>query len=282
MILEDYRAYFKKQLAAIHPQEEVEAITSIALQYALKKSRVDIALARKEKLPVSQKNALDVILERLLQAEPVQYITGTTQFYGLEFRVNSETLIPRPETEELVEWILAETSVAANTCRVLDIGTGSGCIAISLAKNLSKAQVGAIDVSTKALETAKENALNNKVKVHFSKQDILETSHLDTAYDVIVSNPPYVRELEKTEIKDNVLQHEPHTALFVDDKNPLVFYKKIAQLARAHLKSEGQLFFEINEYLGVETVAVVKEIGFSTVILKKDIFGKDRMIRATL
>ena len=282
MILEDYRTYFKKQLAAIHPQEEVEAITSIALQYALKKSRVDIALARKEKLPVSQKNALDVILERLLQAEPVQYITGTTQFYGLEFRVNSATLIPRPETEELVEWILAETSVAANTCRVLDIGTGSGCIAISLAKNLSKAQVGAIDVSTKALETAKENALNNKVQIHFSKQDILETSHLDTAYDVIVSNPPYVRELEKTEIKDNVLQHEPHTALFVDDKNPLVFYKKIAQLARAHLKPEGQLFFEINEYLGVETVAVVKEIGFSTVILKKDIFGKDRMIRATL
>ena len=214
-----------------------------------------------------------------MKSEPIQYITGSTEFYGLELQVNRATLIPRPETEELVAWILAETPKDKLSSRILDIGTGSGCIAIALAKHLPLAKVEAVDISLPALETAQANAPGNEVSVDFFQQDILQANTLEEKYDIIVSNPPYVRDLEKAEIKNNVLQYEPHSALFVGDETPLVFYKKIAQLAMQHLKPEGMLFFEINEYLGEETVVLVKEIGFTAVEMRKDIFGKDRMLR---
>lgn len=282
MILEDYRAHFKHQIQDLYPPEEVGAITLVALQHVLKMNRVEISLSRKQNLSLPQKSELDAILERLLKSEPIQYITGSTEFYGLELQVNRATLIPRPETEELVAWILAETPKDKPSSRILDIGTGSGCIAIALAKHLPLAKVEAVDISLPALQTAQANAQGNEVNVDFFQQDILEATELDGTYDIIVSNPPYVRELEKAEIKNNVLQHEPHSALFVTDTNPLLFYKKIAQLAMQHLKPEGTLFFEINEYFGKETVALVKEIGFTAVEMRKDIFGKDRMLRASM
>jgi release factor glutamine methyltransferase len=216
----------------------------------------------------------------LKKEKPIQYILGETEFYGLPFLVNENTLIPRPETEELVEWILESTKYEEQNTKlnVLDIGTGSGCIAISLAKNLPSAQVSAIDVSEKALATAHKNAKINKVDVNFILKNILETESLDEKYDVIVSNPPYVRNLEKEEIKPNVLEYEPHLALFVEDNDALLFYRKIAALAKKNLSENGKLYFEINQYLGKETVRLLEGMDFKNVILKKDVYGNDRMI----
>ncbi len=279
MTLDDYRAHFNKTLAALYPEEEIISIRSIILENVLGLNRVEVALSRKLQLTPQQINELDTVLERLKQSEPVQYIVGQTEFYGLELQVNRATLIPRPETEELVTWVLEETT-KKQPIEILDIGTGSGCIALALAQQLPNARAEAVDILIQAIETAATNAQNNQVEVTFFQQDILEADSLPRRYDVIVSNPPYVRELEKAAIKENVLRHEPHSALFVSDNDPLIFYRKIAQLAVNNLKEGGQLFFEINEYLGEETVMLVKEVGFSNVTLKKDLFGKDRMIRA--
>jgi release factor glutamine methyltransferase len=206
-----------------------------------------------------------------------------THFYGLEFEVNSAVLIPRPETEELVDWIVQKSKIKnqKSKIKILDIGTGSGCIAIALAKNLPNAQVFALDVSEKALATAKKNAEKNQVQLSFIHQSILETEDLAQEFDIIVSNPPYVRELEKHEIKNNVLDNEPHLALFVEDNDALIFYRKIAQLAQKNLKSEGQLYFEINQYLGKETLNLLLEMGFKNCELRQDIYGNDRMIQCS-
>ncbi len=279
MTLDDYRSHFNKTLATLYPEEEITSISSIVLEHVLGMNRVEVALSRKLQLKPQQINELDAVLERLKRSEPVQYIIGQTEFYGLELQLNRATLIPRPETEELVTWVLEETT-KKQPIEVLDIGTGSGCIAIALAKQLPNARVEAVDISMQAIETAMGNAQNNQTEVTFFRQDILEAESLPRRYDVIASNPPYVRNMEKREIKENVLQHEPHTALFVSDNDPLIFYRKIAKLAVNNLTIGGQLFFEINEYLGEETVMLVKEVGFSKVILKKDLFGKNRMIRA--
>jgi release factor glutamine methyltransferase len=233
------------------------------------------------------------VLSELKKEKPIQYILGETEFYGLPFLVNENTLIPRPETEELVEWIIKSTKyeIQSTKLRILDIGTGSGCIAISLAKNFPNAEVSAIDVSEKALATAKKNAEINKVEVDFINVDILKINdlvelptsnfQLPTQFDIIVSNPPYVRNLEKAEIKSNVLEYEPHLALFVEDTDALLFYRKIAQLAQQNLSENGKLFFEINQYLGKETVELLEDLGFKNIELKKDIYGNDRMIRST-
>jgi release factor glutamine methyltransferase len=223
-------------------------------------------------------------LEQLKLEIPIQYLLGKTSFYGLDFEVDSSVLIPRPETEELVEWILEsqKSKVKSQKLRILDIGTGSGCIAISLAKNISEAQVFAIDVSEKALATAKKNAEKNKVELTLIAQNILRTDDLGQQFDIIVSNPPYVRNLEKQEIKKNVLDNEPHLALFVEDGDALMFYRKIAGLAQKNLAPNGQLFFEINQYLAKETLALLTEMGFKNIELRKDIYGNDRMIKATV
>jgi release factor glutamine methyltransferase len=220
------------------------------------------------------------ILDQLKKEIPIQYLLGTTHFYGLEFEVNSAVLIPRPETEELVDWIIQSSKVQSKL-KILDIGTGSGCIAIALAKNLPNAQVFALDVSEQALATAKKNAEKNQVHLSFIHQSILETEDLAQEFDIIVSNPPYVRELEKHEIKNNVLDNEPHLALFVEDNDALIFYRKIAQLAQKNLKSEGQLYFEINQYLGKETLNLLLEMGFKNCELRQDIYGNDRMIQCS-
>jgi release factor glutamine methyltransferase len=221
---------------------------------------------------------------------------GTTHFYGLEFEVNSNVLIPRPETEELVDWIVqsrnsgtkvnpevsGQSSIPKFRDKILDIGTGSGCIAISLAKNLPNAEVFALDVSDKALATAQKNAELNQVTIQFIHQSILEIDDLGQQFDLIVSNPPYVRHLEKQEINKNVLDNEPHLALFVEDNDALIFYRKIAELAQKNLNPQGQLYFEINQYLGQETFDLLQEMGFKDITLRKDIYGNDRMIQCTI
>jgi release factor glutamine methyltransferase len=226
-------------------------------------------------------------LELLKQQKPIQYILGETEFYGLPFKVNENTLIPRQETEELVEWIINEFGTRNSEFRILDIGTGSGCIAVSLAKNLPNAKVYALDVSREAIKVAKENAKLNSLDIEFIEADILSVCHADLVsgshkFDVIVSNPPYVRNLEKELMQSNVLENEPHLALFVENENPLQFYKAITDFAISNLNQKGVLFFEINEYLGKEMIQLLSDSHFKDIELKQDMFKKDRMIRGVL
>jgi release factor glutamine methyltransferase len=244
---------------------------------------VDIALQPDLAFSETELESWSFILDQLKKEIPIQYLLGTTHFYGLEFEVNSAVLIPRPETEELVDWIIQNSKLKAQNSKlkILDIGTGSGCIGIALAKNLPNAQVFALDVSEQALATAKKNAEKNQVQLTFIHQSILETLDLAQEFDIIVSNPPYVRELEKLEIKKNVLDNEPHLALFVEDNDALIFYRKIAQLAQKNLNPKGQLYFEINQYLGQETLILLLEMGFKNCELRQDIYGNDRMIQCS-
>ncbi|MDO5637248.1 MAG: peptide chain release factor N(5)-glutamine methyltransferase, partial [Myroides sp.] len=211
---------------------------------------------------------------------PIQYIFEKAYFYGYEFKVSPATLIPRRETEELVEWVLSEMNrQPEKKWRILDIGTGTGCIPITIKKEFPLAEVFAMDISTEAMKIAKENAENLNASVTFIEQNILSTEQLDS-YDIIISNPPYVRNLEKAEIKKNVLAYEPHLALFVEDNDPLIFYRKIAQLAQKSLPENGLLFFEINQYLGEKMQQMVAEY-FKTIELRKDLQGNDRMMKCS-
>ncbi|WP_428740299.1 peptide chain release factor N(5)-glutamine methyltransferase [Tenacibaculum sp.] len=286
MQLKEYRVYYTEQLESIYPKTEIDTFFFLIIEEYLGLQRIDLALQPTFEIPSDKIKLLDEVLVRLQKEEPVQYILGKTEFYGLPFYVNSNTLIPRPETEELVEWILDEVKEGVlesdeKPISILDIGTGTGCIPISLKKHLPKANVNAIDISEEALKVAQQNAKLNEVAITFIHQDILQTENLPEQFDIIVSNPPYVRELEKVEIKNNVLENEPHLALFVEDENPLLFYKKIADLAIKQLTPKGLLFFEINQYLGKETVDMLKSKGFSKIELRKDLFGNDRMIKAS-
>ncbi|WP_152287588.1 peptide chain release factor N(5)-glutamine methyltransferase [Flavicella marina] len=277
MNISTLKSFFHEELSGMYPDSEIESFYHILTEFKLKMSRIDKALNPTKSITEQEKTYFTRAIELLKKETPVQYITKETEFYSLPFEVNENVLIPRPETEELVDWII-QSSNKSTPLKILDIGTGSGCIAISLAKNLPSAQVIAIDVSELALMVAEKNAKHNHVTIKFTKQDILSTEKFIENFDIIVSNPPYVRELEKEEIKKNVLEYEPHTALFVDDNNALVFYKKIADLAFTHLTENGKLFFEINQYLGQQTLDMLREKGFKKNKLKKDIFGNDRMI----
>ncbi|MFT3793925.1 peptide chain release factor N(5)-glutamine methyltransferase [Flavobacterium sp.] len=272
----DYRNYFIQTLTPLYDAAEAESFFYLILEHQTGMKRIDLALDRDREFSQTEIETWNPILEQLKQFVPIQYIIGTTEFFGLEFEVNPNVLIPRPETEELVQWILSNNP--NGNVKILDIGTGSGCIAISLAKNLPDAQVSAIDVSEEALETAKRNAQRNETKVNFIQRNILQTENLEETFDIIVSNPPYVRNLEKEEIKKNVLEHEPHLALFVDDHDALLFYRKIADLALQNLSPKGQLYFEINQYLGKEMMDLLEQKGFSQLELRADIYGNHRMV----
>ena len=278
--IKEYRTQFIQELTPIYDAGEAESFFYLILEEKHQLKRIDLALHPDLVFSEEEIVVWNSILEQLKQEIPVQYLLGKTSFYGLDFEVNENVLIPRPETEELVEWILEsqKSKVKSQNIRILDIGTGSGCIAISLAKNLSNATVFAIDVSEKALATAITNAENNSVNVTFINQNILETQDLQQQFDIIVSNPPYVRNLEKEEIKKNVLDNEPHLALFVADDDALIFYKKIAELAQKNLSENGQLYFEINQYLGKEMVDLLEKMNFKNIELRKDIYGNDRML----
>lgn len=280
MTIKHYRDYFIQELTPLYDVGEAESFFYLTLEAKHQLQRVDLALQPDLDFSESELKIWSFILDQLKKEIPIQYILGVTNFYGLEFEVNSAVLIPRPETEELVDWIIQSSKVQSKF-KILDIGTGSGCIAISLAKNLSNAEVFALDVSEKALATAKKNAELNQVTIQFIHQSILEIEDLAQEFDIIVSNPPYVRELEKQEIRNNVLDNEPHLALFVEDNDALIFYRKIAQLAQKNLKLKGQLYFEINQYLGKETLNLLLEMGFKNTELRKDIYGNDRMIQCS-
>ncbi|MFA9190330.1 peptide chain release factor N(5)-glutamine methyltransferase [Flavobacterium sp. FZUC8N2.13] len=294
MQIKQYRSQFIQALSVIYDEGEAESFFYLILEEKKQLKRIDLALQPDLVFSEEEIGIWNSILEQLKLEVPVQYLLGKTHFYGLEFEVNENVLIPRPETEELVDWIVSNNQItkSTNPLRILDIGTGSGCIAISLAKNIPNAQVFAIDVSEKALATAKKNAVMNQVEVHFIKTDILNINDLEELptsnfqlpahFDIIVSNPPYVRNLEKEEIKKNVLDNEPHLALFVEDNNALIFYKKIAELAQKNLSQNGQLFFEINQYLGKEMINLLENMNFKNVELRKDIYGNDRMTKSSV
>lgn len=274
----EFKSEFISRLENIYDSSEVDSFFSICLENIEGKTRFDLMLDRD--LEIKKSELWEKVIEQLVKERPIQYIFKQAHFYGLIFNVDENVLVPRPETEELVEWVINSVSDKGGAIKILDIGTGSGCIAISLARHLPNAKIYAMDISEKALEIAMSNALLNKVDVTFIHQDVLALQSLSESFDIIVSNPPYVRNLEKVEIHNNVLNYEPHLALFVEDDNALVFYEKIVSLASSELKKGGMLFFEINQYLGDETVKLFHSDLFKEVVLKKDIMQNDRMIRA--
>lgn len=270
----------KKMLAGYYPDAEASALAKMLLVEVLHFSTLELFGGKDKEV---FKKDLDVLYEmsrRLQNQEPIQYIIGKETFCGMPFVVNRHVLIPRPETQDLVEWI-AEEDQQTNPCRLLDMGTGSGCIAISLAKKLPHVQVKAWDISGEALQVARQNALNNQVKVDFHQQDILSASPGMAEWNVIVSNPPYITNKEKAEMEANVLDWEPHTALFVPDHDPLLFYRRIAQLGMSMLMKGGALYFEINRAYGAEIIAMLQALGYENIIIRKDRFNNERMIKAT-
>lgn len=284
MTIKKYRQYFINSLEDLYSIEELQSIFYLLAEKLLHLSRIDIALQLDDTLTSDEEINFNQAIDRLKIYEPVQYILGETEFFGYPFLVNKQVLIPRPETEELVSWIIEDVDKKETT--ILDIGTGSGCIAISLAKKLNNAVVSAIDISNKAIEVAKKNALINNVNVEYSSVDVLNfedklvlQDKWKSKFDIIVSNPPYVRMQEKKLMQLNVIDHEPDIALFVEDDDPLLFYRRISELSRQYLKHNGTLYLEINEYLGEEMEKMLNEAGFKHVDLKKDMFGKNRMIK---
>ncbi len=293
MTLKELQYHFHNQLDAIYGKQEVASFFRLLMEHYLNIKPIELTLHPKLNLSNADQNQFTEAINRLKKEEPIQYIIGETEFFGLAFKVNGYTLIPRPETEELVQWIITEQPTTNTKLpKILDIGTGSGCIAISLAKKLPNAKVYALDVSSEALKVTKDNADLNDVEVECIEADILNLKTKDRSltypnlefsdlkFDFIVSNPPYVRELEKTTIKNNVLQHEPHLALFVKNEDPLLFYKAICEFAVHNLKPNGILFFEINQYLGAEMKDLLKAFNFESVELRQDLFGNDRMLKA--
>jgi release factor glutamine methyltransferase len=285
----DLKHIFHTELDAIYGKAEVESFFFLATEHYLNVSRIQLALEPGFTFSKTETDTFFKTLEDLKQQKPIQYILGETEFFGLTFKVNENVLIPRPETEELVDLVLQNSKFnvqSSKKIKVLDIGTGSGCIAVSLAKHLPNAMIYAVDVSKEAIKTAKHNAEVNDVNVTFIEVNILDKrfwnlEFKNLKFDIIVSNPPYVRHLEKQEMKPNVLDNEPHLALFVENENPLIFYKTITSFAADNLKEQGQLYFEINQYLGEETKQLLVNANFHNIELKKDFNGNDRMLKGT-
>jgi len=273
--------FIKTELNGIYPADEIQSFTYLLLMHITGYSKVEIIVNKNTIFSEVQRVMLNSFVNKLKIHTPIQYIMGKTEFYGLEFLVSDAVLIPRPETEELIDWII-ETSDKNEPAQLLDIGTGSGCIAVTLCCKLPKAEITAFDISESALKVAIQNAILNNSKVNFQKVDILraENYNIDTQWNIIVSNPPYISTNEKAEILPNVLNHEPHIALFVADTDPLIFYRKIIVFALKHLKSEGFLFFEIHRDWGNEIVKILEDNHFYNVELRKDLSANDRMIKA--
>jgi len=284
--------YFREELKGLYPKNELENFIFLTFQHYLGFSKTDLILNKNEKINEPELLRLNAVVEELKQNKPIQYILGETEFYGLKFKVTPDVLIPRPETEEMLQWIINDTKPSkmprlskpdrSKKMTILDIGTGSGCIAIALKKNLPQTEVLATDVSKAALSIARENAKINGVSISFLYIDVLKHSQFRVSgfenYDIIVSNPPYVRISEQRQMEKNVLDYEPHLALFVEDENPLLFYDLISDIALKKLKKNGKLYFEINEKYGRAIKQLIKRKGFSNILLKKDIRGRERMV----
>jgi release factor glutamine methyltransferase len=270
--------YIEKELAGIYPATEIQGITRLVLENVFQLNYTQLVLRKDDPILSQEKKQIEKMVGRLKNHEPIQYVLGKTEFYGLKLNVNPSVLIPRPETEELVHWII-ETKLPASP-RIVDIGTGSGCIALALKKNMEDAAVSAVDISAKAIQTAEMNAASSQLEIDFIQADILNWQKYDwDCFDLVVSNPPYVREMEKDKMQRNVLEYEPQMALFVPDDDPLVFYRKIAGFAKQYLHKSGWLFFEINKNLSREMTLLLQNLGFRNIQVKIDINGKNRMIR---
>ena len=267
-------AKYQDELSGIYPEQEITAIFFRLSEHFWQINRLDLAMNPQLKTPGTE---LEKALEGLVRHRPWQYITGESLFYGLPFYVNENVLIPRPETEELVNWIIEDYKNYQEPLKIIDIGSGSGAIAISLAKHLPKSSVTALDISEKALQTAQKNAKLNQVKINLLQADILKGFDL-SGYDIIVSNPPYVRASEKLMMHPNVTQYEPGIALYVSDENPLIFYEKIIEISKKSGRKQN-LYFEINEYLQPELEKLLQHFSIDKYLFKKDLFGKWRMLK---
>lgn len=271
--------HIKNILSEYYPNTEIKAITQIILSDVFHLNALDYYMGKDIKLSENQREILEDILIRLLKHEPLQYIIGNTEFYGLTFLVNEKVLIPRPETAEMVDLIIKENQTPELS--VLDIGTGSGCIAISLAINLLNPKVHACDISSQALQVAKRNAELLHADINFKQQDILHAAIEDNSLDIIVSNPPYITLKEKNEMEPNVLNWEPESALFVPNETPLLFYEVIARIGKKALKQKGRIYFEINQAYGKDIAQMLQKYGYEEIYILKDISGKDRIIKAS-
>lgn len=280
MTINDVKIGFQQNLATLYEPKEIQSIFELIAEN-LGFSTTTLILNRGEEISEQQKLYFDACLRRLEKSEPVQYVRGKSDFYGGEFLVNQSVLIPRLETEELVDWVIKENQNCSG--KILDMGTGSGCIAISIAKNLKNAHVTAIDISEKALDVAQKNATLNQATVDFYQANILREEELAKFSDleIIVSNPPYVCNSEKKDMRSNVLNYEPHLALFVEDEEPLIFYNAIARHAATNLKNGGKLYCEINESFGNKVAHLFESYGLTNCEIKRDLFGKDRFVKAT-
>ncbi len=272
--------HVRKNLAGLYPKGEIEQFIFLIFNHLLNYSKIDIHLKAQEAVSDEIFQKVRSVITQLKDFQPIQYILGETEFYGLKFFVNQHVLIPRQETEELVDWVIRDNK--DENLRILDIGTGSGCIAVTLARFLKRSVVDALDISEEALETAKKNASLNGAGVSFLKYDISvnEVFPQNVAYDIIISNPPYVRESEMHLTGRNVAGTEPHEAIFVKDGDPLIFYRAIAAFGKKYLKKSGRIYLEINEAFGRETMNLLLDSGYSDVELKKDLKNKDRMLKA--
>ena len=279
MTLIDVRNYYRKILKDYYSKNEIDFYFKILINSFFNWDSTSIALNPKKKLTKLESNKLIKTINNLKKSKPIQYITGESFFMGLKFKVNKNVLIPRPETEELVEWIISDNLDFQNKINAIDIGTGSGCIAISLSKKKRNFNLTAIDNSDKSLLVAKENARLNKVKINFINNDILKPLNDKTIYDIIISNPPYIADSEIKNIEDKVLKYEPYNAIFVDKKNPLIFYKAIIDFSLSNLKKEGKIYFEINPIFYNSLLTLIESYNKFNIIVKKDISNKNRMIR---
>ena len=273
-MIRDILPYFESELTQFYSKKEAQNLAFWCIHSISNLSRSEYLLSSNSPLSPDTVSFYKSVVSRLQKFEPLQYILGECEFFGLSLKVSPSCLIPRPETEELVHWILQH-----NFTNALDIGTGSGCIPIALAKH-KVAQITALDISSDALSIARENAKKNTVDIHFIEHDIFNDINLKTSFDLIVSNPPYVLESEKSLMNNNVLDYEPHLALFVSDNEALVYYKRIIDFSKVHLQREGLLFLEINEQKSVEIKELLENNGFKNVLIKKDMQGKNRMVKA--
>lgn len=285
MTIQQICQLYSTKLLPIYGERETQALTYLALAHILQKTKLQILMDKQQLLTPLQVQQLEQMLEELEGQKPIQYLTKVAHFYGMELKVTPAVLIPRPETEELVEWIITSSSSSKNKpYKILDIGTGSGCIPLALKKENGANQIFAIDVSPKALQIAQENAEQQQLAITFKQVDILDRKQWQfiEQVDIIVSNPPYITVAEQKKMADNVVAHEPHLALFVPNDNPLLFYEVIADFALEKLNKNGQLFFEVHEDFALDTQQLLQQKGFVNCQLRKDINGKYRMLNGEL
>jgi len=273
-------ARIKFNLLNYYPDNEIQNFIYLIFEHLLNYTKIDIHINSNRVISGKIEKQINKIVSELKRNKPIQYVFKKTEFYGLPFSVSADTMIPRQETEELVDWIIKDNK--EKKCKILDIGTGCGCIAIVLARNLTSCSIEALDISKKAINIAKTNARINNASVRFFQYDILkyETKKLKRNFDIIISNPPYIRESEKSALPGNVLYYEPQKALFVPDDNPLIFYRAIAKFGLRNLKDKGILYLEINEALAKQVAEELDKHNYEKIIIGKDINGKDRMVKA--